>query len=82
MDTLLFSFYLILLIFCAVFALFISDLASAVVIFGAFSFFSALLFTIIGALDVAFTEACIGAAISTVFFVFGINRLHSNQEGL
>lgn len=66
--------FLVLMLVCAVFALKTSDLLAAVVIFGAFSFFSAIFFTLLGALDVAFTEAAIGAAITTVFFVSAIYR--------
>jgi uncharacterized MnhB-related membrane protein len=57
------------------------DLLAAVVIFGAFSFFSALYFAILGALDVAFTEAAVGAVITTVFFVTAIFRtIRSTKE--
>ena len=66
--------FLVLMILCAVLALQVSDLLSAVVIFGAFSFFTAIFFTLLGALDVAFTEAAVGAAITTVFFVSAIYR--------
>ena len=66
--------FLVLMVVCAVAALQVSDLLGAVVIFGAFSFFSAMFFTLLGALDVAFTEAAVGAAITTVFFVTAIYR--------
>ena len=66
--------FLLLMLLCAVFALATPDLLAAVVIFGAFSFFSAIFFTLLGALDVAFTEAAVGAAITTVFFVSAIYR--------
>ncbi|HSF20147.1 MAG TPA: hydrogenase subunit MbhD domain-containing protein [Vicinamibacteria bacterium] len=66
--------FLLLMLVCAVVALNVSDLLAAVVIFGAFSFFSAVFFTLLGALDVAFTEAAVGAAITTVFFVSAIYR--------
>lgn len=70
LDTL----FLVLMVVCAVFALRTTDLLAAVVIFGAFSFFSAIFFTLLGALDVAFTEAAVGGAITTVFFVSAIYR--------
>ncbi len=68
------TFFLVLVVICAVAALTTRDLLAAVIIFGAFSFFSALYFAILGALDVAFTEAAIGAVITTVFFVTAIFR--------
>jgi uncharacterized MnhB-related membrane protein len=68
------TFFLVLIVICAIAALMTRDLLAAVVIFGAFSFFSALYFAILGALDVAFTEAAVGAVITTVFFVTAIFR--------
>ncbi|MEE8424940.1 MAG: hydrogenase subunit MbhD domain-containing protein [Elusimicrobiota bacterium] len=66
--------FLVLLIICAIAALEASDLLAAVILFGAFSFFAAMLYAIMGALDVAFTEAALGAVIATVFFVSAIGR--------
>lgn len=66
--------FLILVVVTAAFALAIRDLLAAVILFGAFSFFSALFFASIGALDVAFTEAAVGAAITTVLMVTAIYR--------
>lgn len=74
------SLFLVLMILCAVLALQVKDLLSAVVIFGAFSFFSAIFFTLLGALDVALTEAAVGAAITTVFFVSTIYRTDRKVE--
>lgn len=67
-------FFQVLIVVCALAAVFTHDLLAAVVIFGAFSFFSAIYFAILGALDVAFTEAAVGAVITTVFFVTAIFR--------
>jgi uncharacterized MnhB-related membrane protein len=47
---------------------------AAVIVFGAFSFFSAVFYAILGAVDVAFTEAAVGAAITTLFFVTALYR--------
>ena len=60
------------LLVVAIAALRAKDLMTAVILFGAFSFCSAALFAVMGAVDVAFTESVIGAAISTVFFVTAI----------
>ncbi|GIX46781.1 MAG: hypothetical protein KatS3mg131_0992 [Candidatus Tectimicrobiota bacterium] len=64
--------FLVLLVACGVAAMAVSDLLAAVVVFGAFSFFSALYFATLGALDVAFTEAVVGAAMSAVFVVTAV----------
>ena len=60
---------LVLVVICAVGALWVKDLMSAAVIFGAYSFLMCLLWTEMGAVDVAFTEAAVGAGVSTVFFI-------------
>jgi uncharacterized MnhB-related membrane protein len=63
---------MVLLVFAvivAVAALTVKDLLSAVVLLSAFSFFMCLLWTEMGAVDVAFTEAAVGAGVSTAFFI-------------
>lgn len=66
--------FLVLIVVCAVAALIVKDLLAAVIVFGAFSFFSAIFFAVLGALDVALTEAAVGAVITTVFFVSAVYR--------
>ncbi len=47
----------------------IKDLLGASILFGAYSFMMCLLWAIMGAVDVSFTEASVGAGVSTVLFV-------------
>ena len=63
---------LVIVIICAISALAIKDLLSAAIFFGAYSFMMCLLWAIMGAVDVAFTEASVGAGISTVLFVAAV----------
>jgi len=65
---------LLLVVICAVAAISIKDLFSAAVVLGAYSFLMCLLWTEMGAVDVAFTEAAVGAGVSTVFFLAAIFR--------
>jgi multicomponent Na+:H+ antiporter subunit B len=60
---------LILLIVTAAGAILVKDLVGAVLILGSYSFFLALAWAWLGAVDVAFTEAVVGAGLSTVFFL-------------
>ncbi len=55
-------------------ALEVKDLLGAGVLFGAYSFLPCLLWAIMGAVDVAFTEASVGAGISWVLFVSAVLR--------
>ncbi len=60
---------LLFVVICALAAITVRDLASAVMILGAYSFFMALLWAEMGSVDVSFTEASVGAGVSTVFFM-------------
>jgi len=65
---------LTLVIVCAIAAISVRDLLSSAILFGAYSFMMCLLWAIMGAVDVAFTEASVGAGVSTIFFVAAIFR--------
>lgn len=58
----------------AVLALGVPDLLTAAVVTTAFSFTAAILYMSMGAIDVGFTEAVVGAGIVGVFFVAAISR--------
>ena len=60
---------LFLVVILAFVSLWIRDLMSAVIVFGAYSFLMCLIWTGMGGVDVAFTEAAVGAGVSTVFFI-------------
>ncbi len=63
-----------LVILCAVAAIWVKDLLGCSILFGAYSFMMCLLWAIMGSVDVAFTEASVGAGVSTVFFVAAVFR--------
>ncbi|MBU0653374.1 MAG: DUF4040 domain-containing protein, partial [Proteobacteria bacterium] len=59
----------VFLIVTAILSLYIRDLLAAVVTLSAFSFVSALIYVVMGAIDVGFTEAVVGAGVTGIFFV-------------
>ena len=61
--------FFIVLIITAIMALNVRNLLTAVVILSVFSFVSALLYAVMGAVDVGFTEAVVGAGVSGILFV-------------
>ncbi len=65
---------LTLVVVSAIGALMVKDLLGAAILFGAYSFMMCLLWTVMGAVDVAFTEASVGAGVSTVLFVGAVFR--------
>ncbi|MBW2366520.1 MAG: DUF4040 domain-containing protein [Deltaproteobacteria bacterium] len=65
---------LALVLVSAIGAITVKDLLSSAILFGAYSFLMCLLWAMMGAVDVAFTEASVGAGISTVLFVAAVFR--------
>ena len=63
---------LTLVIIAGIAAITIKDLLGAAILFGAYSFMMCLLWAIMGAVDVSFTEASVGAGVSTVLFVAAV----------
>jgi len=70
LDFLLLSF----LIVCALAVARIRDLLSAVVIFAAYSLVMAILWQMLGAPDVAITEAALGAGVTSFLFIATISK--------
>ena len=66
---------LCLLVVVAVLSLWVRDLVVAAVVFAIYSFLMCLLWAEMGAVDVAFTEATVGAGISTVVMIATIFNL-------
>ncbi|HMS17521.1 MAG TPA: DUF4040 domain-containing protein [Planctomycetota bacterium] len=56
----------------AILALMARDLLVAVMLLTVFSFAMALLFTTMGAIDVAFTEAVVGAGVTGIVFLVAL----------
>jgi uncharacterized MnhB-related membrane protein len=70
-----FDLILVLFVFiCAIAAITVKDLLSAVIILGAYSFLMCLLWTEMAAVDVAFTEASVSAGIGTVLCIGAVSK--------
>jgi len=69
----------IMMIVAAIAALIVKKLISAIIIVGFVSLSASLLFLLMDAPDVAITEASIGAAISTVIFLWGRGKIGGEQ---
>jgi len=64
---------LIFVLICAIAAITVRDLLASAMIMGIYSFFMCLLWAEMGAVDVAFTEASVGAGIGTILFIAAIS---------
>ncbi|MCK4811486.1 MAG: DUF4040 domain-containing protein, partial [Methanosarcinales archaeon] len=60
---------LFFLVICAIAAISIKDLLSAIIILSAYSLIMAIVWVEMHSVDVGFTEAAVGAGITTVLFI-------------
>jgi multicomponent Na+:H+ antiporter subunit B len=73
---------LVLLVLLAVVAVRAADLLIAVIALGAYGFTMALTWAALGAADVAFTEAVVGAGATTVFFLAALLRTSRRRSAV
>jgi multicomponent Na+:H+ antiporter subunit B len=71
---------LFFLVVCAMAAIWMKDLLSAIIILAAYSLIMAVIWTRLNAVDVAFTEAAVGAGITTVLLMAVLSRTQRREE--
>ena len=72
----------VLVLVTAATAILVKDLISAVFILGAYSFFLALVWAWLGAVDLAFVEAVVGAGLSTVFLLLTLSQVRLEDTAI
>jgi len=70
----------LLLLASALIALRLKNLLAAAVTLSVFSFISAVIYLVMGAVDVAFTEAVVGAGITGVLFI--VVLFHTSRRSI
>jgi len=76
LDFLLLTF----LIVCAIAVARIKDLISAVVIFASYSLVMAIIWQMLGAPDIAITEAALGGGVTSFLFIATISKTRRQEE--
>ncbi|MFP4211839.1 MAG: Na(+)/H(+) antiporter subunit B [Alkalispirochaeta sp.] len=71
---------LILMIIFAALALVLPDLLVSVILLSVFSLISCLFFFLLGAPDVALTEAAVGTGIGTVVFIWTVQKTQRRRN--
>ena len=71
---------LLFLVIAAVAAISVKDLLSSVIILSLYSLVMAIVWVELRAVDVAFTEASVGAGVTTVLFMLAIMRTAGRYE--
>ncbi|HJN03265.1 MAG TPA: DUF4040 domain-containing protein [Nitrospinota bacterium] len=72
---------LLFLVVCAIAAVSMKDLLSTTIILGVYSLIMTVVWTRLNAVDVAFTEASVGAGITTVLIIAALSRTKREEEG-
>lgn len=80
METFIASVLLTFLAITAIGIIVLRDLLGAVILLGLYSFIAAVAFVVMDAVDVAFTEAAVGAGISTILFLGALSFTHHEQK--
>lgn len=70
----------VLLVVCSLLVARSRDLLSAVVIFAAYSLLMAINWQLLGAADVAITEAAVGAGVTTLLMISAVRRTRRHEE--
>jgi len=70
----------ILMLAGAVLAVYSRSLLASIIAAGVISLFASVIYLLLAAPDVAMTEAAIGSALTTVVFLFALNRIRGAQE--
>jgi uncharacterized MnhB-related membrane protein len=68
------------MISAAIFTILQKNLVSAIISAGVISLLASVLYLILGSPDVAMTEASIGSALTTVVFLYALNRMRKEKK--
>lgn len=79
MFELLYCLLVLVILITGLVAVFHPRIFGSIILFGAFSYFVVLTYLLVGAADVAFTEAVIGV-ISTAYFVSALRELRKDEK--
>ncbi len=70
----------VVMIIAALSAIYQKNLVSAVIASGVVSLVASIMYLILAAPDVAMTEAAIGSALTTVVFLYAVNKIKKTKD--
>lgn len=70
----------VIMISAAIFTIIQKNLVSAIISAGVISLLASVIYLILGSPDVAMTEASIGSALTTVVFLYALNRMRKEKK--
>jgi len=79
-DMIVISVLSLISIIAAIYAVKANKLVNAIVASGVISLIASIVFLMIGAPDVAMTEASIGSGLTTVIFLYALKQIKADKE--
>jgi uncharacterized MnhB-related membrane protein len=70
----------VIMIAAAILAIVQKNLLSAIIAAGAISLLASVLYLVLAAPDVAMTEAAIGSGLTTIVFLFALNKIRKEDK--
>jgi energy-converting hydrogenase B subunit D len=70
----------LIMIVAAILAIYLKNLVSAIISAGVISLLASIIYLIMAAPDVAMTEASIGSGLTTVVFLYALNRIKKMEK--
>ncbi len=68
------------MIVAGIIAVHLKNLLAAIIVSGAISLLASIIYLILGSPDVAMTEASIGAGLTTIVFLFALNKARKEDK--
>ena len=81
MELIILSVISIIMIIAAILALYANKLVTAIISAGVVSLLASVIYLLLAAPDVAMTEAAIGSGLTTVVFLYALNKIRKSGEG-
>ena len=79
MTTIFIAILGIIMIIAAVFAIYQKNLLSAIISAGVISLLASIIYILLAAPDVAMTEAAIGSGLTTIVFLYTLNKIRKQK---
>lgn len=80
MNTVIIATFGVIMVAAAFLAIYQKSLLSAIIVAGAISLLASVIYIIMAAPDVAMTEAAIGSGLTTIVFLYALNKVRKQDK--
>lgn len=80
MNTVIIATFGVIMVAAAFLAIYQKSLLSAIIVAGAISLLASVIYIVLAAPDVAMTEAAIGSGLTTIVFLYALNKVRKQDK--